>query len=86
VRAKYVITAAAALTLEIYTRTGRRPLARVSGTAKKLGRGQITWNGKIARKPARAGRYRLRLRATAADRQTTTDQIPLRLTRPPKKR
>ncbi|HYH58448.1 MAG TPA: hypothetical protein VD790_04430 [Thermoleophilaceae bacterium] len=86
VKAKYVITAAAALTLEIYTRTGKTPLVRVGGTARKLGRGQIAWNGKIARKRAPAGRYRLLLRATAADRQTTTDQIPLRITRPPKKR
>ena len=79
VKVKYVITAPAALRLEIYRRTGRRPVARVSGRSRRPGRGAIRWNGRIKRKRAKAGRYRIVLRATGGDRQTARDQIPLRL-------
>ena len=84
-KAKYVITSAAALTLEIYKRRGKRPLARKNGTANELGRHKIKWNGKIKRKRAKPGRYRLALTATGADQQTATDQIPLRIRKPRKR-
>jgi hypothetical protein len=82
VKVKYAVTAAAALTLEVYKRTGNRALARVTGTAAQLGRGAVTWNGKIGGKAPAPGRYRLVLRAIGSDEQTATDQIPLRLRTP----
>jgi hypothetical protein len=56
VRVPYVVTAAAALRLELLRAHRRRPLVRVSGSATGPGRGTITWNGRGA-----AGRNAARL-------------------------
>jgi hypothetical protein len=47
----------------------------------KEGRNTIAWNGKSRGKPARAGRYTLKLVAASADGQTATGSATLRVRR-----
>ena len=75
---RYVATAAARTTLEV--RRGSKRVATVRANAK-AGRNTIAWSGKIRRKAAAAGRYKLTLRATGADGQTDSTTAALRLKR-----
>jgi hypothetical protein len=77
VRVPYLSTGPAAVVLEV--RRGRRVVARVRGRANR-GRNRITWNGKVRRKAARAGRYTVRLTA-AAGGVSASDQVALRVAR-----
>lgn len=74
----YVSTIGARVTLEI--RRGSKLLVRVSSRAKG-GRNRISWNGRVKRAKAAAGRYKLRLAATAADGQKASDRGTLTLRR-----
>jgi hypothetical protein len=73
---RYVATASARATLEV--RRGSKRVATVRAKAK-AGRNTIAWSGKIRRKAAAAGRYKLLLRVTGADGQTDSTTAALRL-------
>lgn len=57
-------------------RSGKR-VARVTKSVKK-GTNTVTWNGKVGKKAAKAGRYTLRL-TVVSGAQTVTLSVPLRL-------
>jgi len=69
VKLRYAATAPTVTTLEVLR--GRKVVATVRGRSKE-GQNVATWNGRIGRKPAAAGRYALRLSALSADGQTAT--------------
>jgi recombinational DNA repair ATPase RecF len=75
VRVRYVSTTAARVVLEVFK--GSRRVAAVGGRAKE-GRNSIRWNGKVSRKAAAAGRYKLVLRATSGA-QLVTDRASVRI-------
>jgi hypothetical protein len=75
VRLRYVSTARARVTLEVFA--GSRRVARIAGSAVR-GRNSISWNGKIGKAVAKAGTYRLVLRATAGV-QSVTDRATVRV-------
>ena len=82
---RYVSTTAARVVLEVFK--GSRRVAAISGRAKE-GRNSIRWNGKVSRKAAAAGRYKLVLRATSGA-QLVTDRASVRIVggkRPPRRR
>ena len=72
---RYVSTTAARVVLEVFK--GSRRVAAISGRAKE-GRNSIRWNGKVSRKAATAGRYKLVLRATSGA-QLVTDRASVRI-------
>ena len=75
---RYVLTADAASTLEV-SRAGKR-VATIHAAARS-GANTIGWRSRIAKRAARAGVYRLVLRAVGADGQTATTSVRLRLKR-----
>jgi hypothetical protein len=78
VRLSYLLTAPAAVVLEV--RRGSRVVARKS-YAGRAGRNTVSWNGRIGRSAAPAGKYRLVLRATGGDGQRAADGSTVRLVR-----
>ena len=72
---RYVSTTSARVVLEVFK--GSRRVAAISGRAKE-GRNSIRWNGKVSRKAAAAGRYKLVLRATSGA-QLVTDRASVRI-------
>ena len=72
---RYVSTTTARVVLEVFK--GSRRVAAISGRAKE-GRNSIRWNGKVSRKAAAAGRYKLVLRATSGA-QLVTDRASVRI-------
>ena len=72
---RYVSTTTARVVLEVFK--GSRRVTAISGRAKE-GRNSIRWNGKVARKAAAAGRYKLVLRATSGA-QLVTDRASVRV-------
>jgi len=72
---RYVSTTTAQVMLEVFRGT-RRVFATV-GSARP-GKNAIRWNGKVDRKKAPAGLYRLKLTATSGD-QVATDRAAVRL-------
>jgi hypothetical protein len=72
----YVATMAAAATLTVVR--GGRTVATVRGTAR-TGRNAIRWSARRSGRPAPTGAYKLMLRLTAADGQTTTSSVKLKL-------
>lgn len=82
VRYRYLLTGSAAVTVEVWrgkASKGTR-VAVLSATAQ-AGRRAITWNGKVGRRVAPAGRYTLVARAAGGDGQQARDQASLTLTR-----
>jgi hypothetical protein len=75
---RYAATAAARAALEI--RRGGKRVATVRSKAR-AGRNTIRWSGKVRRKPAAAGRYKLTLVLTGADGQTDRSTAALRVRR-----
>ena len=73
----YASTLAARVVLDVLK--GKKTVATVKSRARQ-GANRINWNGKVRRKPAAAGRYALRLTATAGG-QTTRITTPLKLVR-----
>jgi hypothetical protein len=73
---RYLSTVAATSTLHV-RRAGKR-VATVRAAARS-GANTINWNGRIGKKPARAGSYRLTLRAVGADGQSDTTTATLKL-------
>jgi hypothetical protein len=78
VKLTYLATTRAASVLEI--RKGSRLVATIKGTARE-GSNTITWNGKLGKKAAAAGRYTLTLRAKSSDGQQAASKATLVLTR-----
>ncbi len=72
---RYVSTTSARVVLEVFK--GSRRVAATSGRAKE-GRNSIRWNGKVSRKAATAGRYKLVLKATSGA-QLVTDRASVRI-------
>jgi DNA-binding beta-propeller fold protein YncE len=81
VAVRYVATRDAAVTLDVLQ--GSKRVARVAGRAK-TGANRIAWNGKIGRKAAKPGTYRLLLTAKTDD-QTATGQATVTASRAKKK-
>jgi hypothetical protein len=81
----YVATGDADVALEV--RRGTKLVATVPARAlrpaarARAGRNTIIWNGRIGRRKATPGRYKLTLKATGSDAQAATDSATLRLTR-----
>jgi hypothetical protein len=73
---RYLSTVAATSTLHV-RRAGKR-VATVRAAARS-GANTISWNGRIGKKAARAGSYRLTLRAVGADGQSDTTTATLKL-------
>jgi hypothetical protein len=73
---RYVSTSSARVVLEVFK--GSRRVAAISGRARE-GRNAIRWNGKVSKKAAAAGTYKLVLRATSGD-QLVTDRASVRIT------
>lgn len=71
----YASTLGAPVVLEVLK--GKKRIARVDGSAQQ-GANRIRWNAKSHGKPAKAGRYALRLTATA-EGQTAALTVPLTL-------
>jgi hypothetical protein len=74
VKLGYLATTDAATVLEI--RKGSKLIKTVQGRAK-TGKNTISWNGKIGKKRAPAGRYKLTLKATSTDGQTASGSASL---------
>ena len=72
---RYVSTTGARVVLEVFK--GARRVAAVAGTARP-GKNAIRWNGKVDRKKAPRGTYRLELKATAGE-QVAQDRATVRL-------
>jgi DNA-binding beta-propeller fold protein YncE len=73
---RYVATAPGRATLVI--RRGSRVVVRLTGTAR-AGRNTLTWNGRIARRPAGPGRYRVTLSVLTSRAQRDSDTAVLTL-------
>ena len=72
---RYVSTTGARVVLEVFK--GARRVAAVAGTARP-GKNAIRWNGKVDRKRAPRGTYRLELKATTGE-QVAQDRATVRL-------
>ena len=72
---RYVSTTGARVVLEVFK--GARRVAAVAGTARS-GKNAIRWNGKVDRKTAPRGTYRLALKATTGE-QVAQDRATVRL-------
>ena len=72
---RYVSTTSAQAMLEVFRGT-RRVFAAVANA--RAGKNAIRWNGKVDRKKAPAGLYKLKLTATSGD-QVATDRATVRL-------
>jgi hypothetical protein len=75
VTVRYVATTRALTMLEVFR--GARRVAAVVGTTR-AGKNAIRWNGKVDRKNAARGLYKLKLTATAGD-QVATDRATVRV-------
>jgi hypothetical protein len=71
VRVAFILSAPAKLTLTV-TR-GKKVVAKLSTTLRKDGRGLLTWNGKIKRKFAPRGTYKITLRAVSSTSASAYD-------------
>jgi hypothetical protein len=72
---RYVSTTSARVVLQVFK--GARRVAAVPGTAR-AGKNRIRWNGKVDRRKAPRGTYKLRLTATSGD-QVAKDRATVRL-------
>jgi hypothetical protein len=72
---RYVSTTSARVVLEVLK--GTRRVAAVPGNARP-GKNAIRWNGKVGRKTAPAGTYRMKLTATTGQ-QVAQDRATVRL-------
>jgi len=57
---------------------GRKVVAKLVGR-RKAGRGSLVWNGKIKRRRASSGNYKIRVRAVSAAGTSARDSATLRL-------
>ena len=72
---RYVSTTGTSVVLEVFK--GARRVAAVAGTARP-GKNAIRWNGKVDRKTAPRGTFRLALKATTGE-QVAQDRATVRL-------
>jgi len=62
---RFALTHAARVTLRVQPLGKRRTSRRVAKANAKAGIGTIAWNGRLGKRPAKPGRYRLTVTATA---------------------
>ena len=73
----FVLNGPAKLTLTV-TR-GRRVVAKVTSTRRRGGRGSLAWNGRVNRKAAARGSYKITLRAVPTTGAVIRDTATLRI-------
>jgi hypothetical protein len=78
VKVGYVSTTTADVKFEV--RKGAKLIATINTKAAE-GRNTISWDGKVAGKPATPGAYTLSLSASSPDGQTASDSARLKLVR-----
>jgi hypothetical protein len=78
VTVRYLATRAANITLDV--RRGGKLVASVPGRAR-AGRNRVSWDGRIAGRRPRPGRYTLVVRAASGDGQRASDRASLRIAR-----
>ena len=64
----------------VLVRQGKKVVATISGRTRS-GRNTISWNGKMGKKRATAGAYKLSLNASASDGQKAGISVALKLTK-----
>ncbi|HEV2724547.1 MAG TPA: hypothetical protein VGV10_07925, partial [Thermoleophilaceae bacterium] len=77
VQVPFVLSGPAKVTLTVLR--GNRVVAKLSTTRRRAGRGLLTWNGKIKRKLAPRGRYKIKVRAVSAAGAAALDAAKLRI-------
>jgi hypothetical protein len=77
VRVPFVLSGAAKVTLTVLR--GGTVVATLAGAPRAAGRGSLTWNGEIDRKPASRGTYKIILRAVSAAGAAAQDTATLRI-------
>lgn len=78
VRVRFVLSGPAKLTLTVLH--GKTTVAKLSATCGKAGRGWLTWNGKINRKLAPKGNYKVTMRAVAPSGKSAGDAASVVIT------
>jgi hypothetical protein len=74
----FVLNAAAKVTVTVLR--GKKTIATLRMTRTKAGRSSLTWNGKIKRKLAAKGMYKIELRAVSPSRATSRGSATLHIT------
>ncbi len=77
VRMRFVLSAPAKVTLTVLR--GKKVVAKLSTTRRTSGRGSLTWNGRIKRKLAPRGAYKIIVRAVSPVGATARDTATLRI-------
>ena len=73
----FVLSGPAKVTLTVLR--GKRVVAELSTTRRKAGRGWLTWNGKIKRKLAPRGAYKIMVRAVSPAGASVRDAATVRI-------
>ncbi len=77
VQVRFVLGGPAKVTLTVLR--GKKVVATISTKRGKAGRGSLTWNGRIKRKPAPRGTYKIVVRAVPAAGAAARDTATLRI-------
>jgi hypothetical protein len=78
VQVPFILSAPGKVTLTVLR--GTKVVAILSTTRRNAGRGTLTWNGKIKRKLAPTGTYKITVRAVSPDGASTRDTATLHIT------
>jgi hypothetical protein len=76
-RIPFVLSGPAKVTITVVH--GKTVVATLHATMRKAGRGSLTWNGKIKRKLAPKGTYKITMRVVSPGRPSSTDTAALRI-------